>query len=556
MQVTDRATESHGAHGRIRRLMIGFAVALAAAAAVATAGCGSDSSTSSTDGAQRPAMSSAEVPEVTWGINVKDLTLNTLFPLSGVPGIALSANVGEGLLRYNADGTLGTNLASSWKQVSPTVYTYTLKRGLRFSNGKPVTMDDVLYSLRTELDPRNFSATFMTSVKSFTAKGDTLTVTLKKFDPTWRYIPGHYSGWIYEKASMIRAGSKFGSPQGIPVGSGPYKITEFTSDHVTFVRNPYYHGPRPKVGKVVVRLITDDATRLAAMQSGDLDGTLFVPVANLPQWSKLSTVNIVSVPSPNGVAGTFNVTKPPFDDVHVRRAVMYAFNREAIVRNVLHGRAVNALSLIPPELWVNEVSAAEAKARTAEQGPQYPFDMAKAKAELAQSRYPDGFTTTVSYPPDDAAVGLAMQVWAQDLKSLGITLKLNEESAATLFPKVAKGDFNLVVNQGSFDYPDPLGMLPGLCACNRATGLNSSGYNNPQFDRLFQFALAEPDRTKRVNALMQAVAIASRDIPFVSLWWENAVAAVNKKYALTNFGGWTWLRPWMSELGAAASPQQ
>jgi peptide/nickel transport system substrate-binding protein len=557
MLLTNRVSEPSGAQrARARRSITGCIVVVAFAVAAVLAGCGSGGAGSKTtlnqDVAKSQKTTSAEVPQVTWGINVKGLTLNVLSAPT-VPNVSLLANVAQGFLQYDAYGALKPELASQWKQVTPTVYTYAFKPGARFSDGKPVTVNDVVYSMQQEMNPKTgpITALFYLTVKSIEAQGNTVKVTLKSPDPTWKYTPGHYSGWVYEKAAMIRAGSNFGSAQGIPIGSGPYKITEFTTDHVTFVRNPYYTGPKPKVAKVVVRLITDDATRLAAMQSGDIDGTLYVPLTSTPEWAKLPSVNILSVASPNDVQAFFNLTKRPFNDVHARRAMMYAFNREAIVKDVLHGNGSVAYSLVSPDMWVNEQTPAQAQARSAEQGPQYPFDLAKAKAELAKSKYPHGFTTSVIYSPDDASVGLAMEVWAQSLKSVGINLKLHEVTSTDVYTRGAKGDYSLAVIAGSFDYPDPLNYMTSLCSCHPE--FNFARYNDPTYDQLLNSSIAQPDQAKRVDGLMKALSLASTAVAEPVVWFENSVAAVNRKYALTDFGPWTWLRPWMADVGAAAS---
>ncbi len=530
---------------------------------VAVAGCGgSGGSTAalSTGSSASAKVSSAAVPQVTWAFNASLQALN----ISTNPdntSISLLANVLQGLLAYDAGGSLHPSLASSWHVVSPVVYTYTFRSGVRFSDGHPVRLADVLYSMRRAMNPKTGGAasSFYQSVKSIDQVGtNQIKVTLRHPDPGWKYTPGHYSGWVYEKAAAIRAGSSFGGPRGIPIGSGPYKIAQIVpGDHVTFVRNSYYSGPRPKVARVVVRFIGDDATRLAAIQSGDIDGTFLVPLQDTPQWKQVSSINLLSAPSSNNSFVFFNVTRKPFDDVHVRRALMYAFNRAAVVHSVLHDNARVATTLVPPELWVNEgLTAAQVDARSSELGMNYPYDMAKAKAELAASNYPHGFSTSVVYTSDSAEVGTGLQVLAQSLQQLNVHLKLHLLSDAAfgnLF--VPHPDFTLLAGPGSGDYPDPLNQMGEVyCSCQAPpNGFNVSGYKNPVEDRLITEATANPDTASRVTQIMQGLAIGARDLPFAALWWDNAVAAVSKKLVLTNYGIWTLLTPWMANIGAAAS---
>lgn len=539
--------------------------ALAAALAAIVAGCGGSGSDSAgrlptTSGTDTRAASTAEVPEVTWAYNASLQALNTI-TAPDATSVSLVANVAQGLLVYDKDGELHPSLASSWREVSPTEYRYTLRSGVRFSNGKPVTPEDVLYSMRFAMSPRTGGAasTFYLSVKSLEQSGpNEITVTLRHPDPGWKYTPAHWSGWIYDKAAMVKAGSKFGGPRGIPIGSGPYAITQFSSDHVTFVRNPNYAGPRPKVARVTVNFIADDATRLAAMQSGDIDGTFMVPLDDVPQWQKVPSLELLSVGSPNITYMFFNTTRAPFDDVHVRRAVMYAFNREAVVRNLLHGNARVANTIVPPELWVNQgLTPEQVEARSADLGPEYPYDIDKAKSELAKSRYPRGFSTTVIYTGASAEVGTGMQVLAQSLKELNVDLKLRtitDADFAKLF--VPRPDFTLVAGPGAADYPDPLNLMgQTLCSCQAVpNGFNMSGYKNAKLDRLIADATADRNVDSRVDKIMQGLAIANEQLPFTVLWWDNSVTAVNTKLVLADYGFWSsFLTPWMASIRAAAS---
>ncbi len=540
------------------------AAALMALLAAIAVGCGSGSDDTgrlpTAGSAETRAASDAEVPEVRWALNASLQALNITTAPDGT-SVSLLANVLQGLLAYDRDGNLRPSLASSWRAVSPTEYRYTLRSGVRFSDGKPVTPEDILYSMRFAMNPRTGGAasSFYLSVKSIDQTApDEITVKLRHPDPGWKYTPGHWSGWIYEKAAAVKAGSKFGGPRGIPIGSGPYEITQFSSDHVTFVRNPYYAGQRPKAARVTVSFITDDATRLAAMQSGDIDGTFTVPLEDTAQWQKVPSVDLLSVGSPNITYLFFNTTRAPFDDVHVRRALMYAFNREAVVRNLLHGNARVANTIVPPELWVNEnLTPEQVEARRADLGPEYPYDIEKAKAELAKSRYPRGFSTTVIYTSASAEVGTGMQVLAQSLKELNVDLKLRtitDADFAKLF--VPRPDFSLVAGPGAADYPDPLNLMgQALCSCQAVpNGFNMSGYKNEQLDSLIADATADPDATTRVDKIMQGLAIANEQLPFTVLWWDNTVAAVNTKLVLDGYGFWTsFLTPWMSSIRAAAS---
>jgi peptide/nickel transport system substrate-binding protein len=541
---------------------LAFAVGIVALFSVLVAGC-SDDSDSTSDNAVTSSegstveISDTEVPEVTMGLTSPDLALNLLNGPT-IPNISLMANVAQGLVAYDADGELQPSLASEWEAVSPTEYVYTVKPGQKFSNGDPVTAEDIAYSMNYAMDPETGSVTssFYLTVKSIEATADDeVTVTLKTPDPTWDYVPGTYPGWIYDKDSLA-AGENFGGPKGIPVGSGPYAITEFTADHVTFERNEFFDGPTPPVAKFVVNLIDDDGTRLAAMQAGDIDGALYVPLQATQQWSELPDVELFSATSPALDLMWFNTTKPPFDDAHVRRAFMYAFNRDAVVENVLHGNAAVAEPQVLPEFWVNEMSAEEAEERTDEQGPPYPYDMEKAKDELAQSSQAGGFSTTAYYTASAPELGLALQGLSESLSELNIDLELKELTDAAYYERAGSGDFEMLSSTGAFDYPDPLGYYYLVnCGCAAApNGFNFSRYSNPDVDRLFKEAYADTNDDTRVDKILEIVSTIATDVPSPTLWFRNSVTALRSGLVLSDLGPWTTLvTPWMAKIGEPAS---
>lgn len=527
------------------------------------AGCGSssDESGSSSSGSDQGEtqvsevkLTSAEVPEVTLALSGQEISLN-LLAAPTVPTASLMANVVQGLVAYEPDGSLTDGLAASWEEVSPTEYVYTLKKGARFSSGAPVTVDDVVYSLNYEKNPKTgvVSSSFFLTVKSIEKLGtNKVKVTLSKPDPTWRYVPAHYPAWIYERKSLEAGGENFGGPQGIPIGSGPYAISEMTEDHITFVRNEFYDGPKAPVAKFVVRLVADPGTSLAAMQSGDIDGALYVPLQSVNQWEDVENTNIFATISPNEDQLWINTEKAPFDDPHVRRALVYAFDREGVAGSVFHGRAVVYPTQVAPEMWANEMTPEEAEARASEQGPEYPFDLDKAEAEMAASKHKDGFSATVTYPSSAPELGLALQALAQSVKQLNIQLEVKELNDTPFYGKLFEGEYDVAASTGSFDYPDPLGFYyVVLCGCTiPPAGFNASRYDNPKLDALFDEAYADTNQDSRVDTILDAVSLISEEQPMPILWYREVVTALQSELAISDLGPWSYFdTPWMTKIG-------
>lgn len=529
------------------------------------AGCGGSSDSTSEGGVTQSTTtdqktSEAEIPVVNWAFPGEPI--ETISLLSGLAGAAVSQNVGEGLVAMDAEGHLHNAVASKWTRETPTSYVYTLRKGMRFSNGKPVTMDDVLYSLNSVIDPKTGGpfAGFFPNIKEFTADGaGRIKMTLDHPDASASYYLSSLSNNIYEKAAAENAGSTPGEPSGIPVGTGPYKVTEIGPESTTLVRNPYYAGEKPKAAKIVVHFIADNSTRLAALESGEIDGTFMVPATETPRWEKSESFNMLSVPSALQQAFRFNLHRKPFDDLHARRAVMYAFDREGVIEKILHGNARVANALIQPEMWANEgLTAAEVEARSGELGQQYPYDPEKAEAELAKSKYPNGFSTSVTYNPSgNQELALAMQVMQQNLKQVGINLKLNPVSEAQMVPEytAAEPKYEILGQFGAPGYPSAAsaGLNEVLCSCLAPpNGTMNTGYDNPSLNKEIEAATIDPNPETRADKVFKIMAVSNRDIPFPTIWWSNAIAAVSNNLVLKEFGPWTELQtPWMANIYAA-----
>jgi peptide/nickel transport system substrate-binding protein len=158
--------------------------------------------------------------------------------------------VTTGLLQMDEAGRLRPEIASAWKAVNPTTYQYTIRPTLKFSNGQPVTAEDVAFAMTRNLDPKAASevSSFYTNVKSITAVGtNQVTVKLKRPDIQWQYTPAHLSGFVFEKAGYLKDPDAFGTPENMPIGAGPYMYQSYVPDSkVVVVRNPFWQGPKPR----------------------------------------------------------------------------------------------------------------------------------------------------------------------------------------------------------------------------------------------------------------------------------------------------------------------
>ncbi|MEI2685145.1 MAG: ABC transporter substrate-binding protein [Cypionkella sp.] len=222
-----------------------------------------------------------------------------------------------------------------------------------------------------------------------------MTVKLKTPNVQYQYTPAHMAGFIFKKSQLEEYPEDIGSPDAMPLGTGPYRLVEFRpGDSVVLEARDDYWGPKPVAKRIVFSAIPDRQTRLLAMQNGDVDGTFDLAISDIDQWKALGNVDVITAPSLGVFMLTMDHSAAPFDDIHVRRAVAHAVDREGLVNALLKGNGEAATALNPPEMWSGIMTADEARAFYATL-PGYEFDLEKAKAELAQSQHPDGFEVSV-----------------------------------------------------------------------------------------------------------------------------------------------------------------
>ncbi|MFN8222872.1 MAG: ABC transporter substrate-binding protein [Gaiellales bacterium] len=460
-----------------------------------------------------------------------------------------------------APGTFGQpttgegSVVESWKAVSPTRYVYTIKKGIRFSDGSALTAADVAFSLNVHRDPKTGSkmASFFGNVKSIANRGNQVTVTLDKPDSNWQYTPAASPGLVYSQKDYRAKGASFGTPNGLPIGTGPYKFSEFTpSSRVVLVRNPYYKGKKYPWDKIVLPVIPDEQGRLLALQSGDVDGTFAVPNNNLATWLKASGMKVGTYVSGGWRGFSIDVEDGPFKDVHVRRAIAYALDKPAINEALTSSRGV-VLNGLPPLIFIKALLPA-AEINTALKKVQgYPYSLDKAKAELAASAYPKGFTTTLNVPAGCAACLLLSQVLAQGTSKIGITVNLNMMPGPQRFQVILDHKPNLgiqVLGQAP-DSPHPMQYLDLLyTSAHAAPGFeNSANYKNATVDKLIAEGLQSSDLKVAARNALKVMQVSSAAVPYIPVFMFPGAWAVKSGWSFkSSIGPFYYNQVWLRHL--------
>jgi peptide/nickel transport system substrate-binding protein len=516
-----------------------------------TAGAGSGRVTASSARLKTQAASTT----LTWGVSYLPRTLFVPTDYSTLGSWVMVLIQGQ-MLTYGPQQQLQPAILSSWKQESPTKFVYTVRPGVKFSDGNPVTATDIAYTLGLQLDPKVAAqeAALFSSVKSVTATDPgTVTMLLKHPDSLVQYLPASICGFVYEKKSVEANLQNYGTPQVATVGAGPYMVQQYVPDsQITLVRNPYYYGTKPKWDTIVFKAIPDAQTMLLALRSGEIDGTFSVQAAMAQQYKAFSHVQ--SYPADYWQSLTLDMNESPFNNLNVRKALAYATDSAGIQQAVMRGYGRVAVTLNDPSIYAASLPAATVSKAYATMFLNLPFDLAKAKAALAASPVPHGFSTTLNVPTDSLYDTLASQILKNDWAKIGVNLTLRLMPGGPRFQIILnhKKDLGVQMIGNSPDAPDPHEMPWEYFNCDQAVfnGNNSSNYCNPKVDALLKQSLTATPASKAAMLTIQAAALASQAVPVINLGWNDQVIAVKNGWSFSNLHAFTPWSLWLNDLNS------
>ena len=396
----------------------------------------------------------------------------------------------DGLLDYDQGTTIVPRLAAALPTISNggRTYTFTLRHGVRFQNGREVTSDDVVYTITRVLDPKTKSpgqsfylgiagAQEMANGKAKTVTGiqavDRYTVrfTLTQPDLTFENVMAMNFAFIVPMEVVAKEGANFGHA---PLGTGPFTLQQWVpGQKVVFVRNAHYFiSGMPYLDGVTFLIGLDPSVALLRLQSGQLDmladpipGADFVRIKNDSQYAD----QLVRYVQPETTYITLNTQIAPFNNVKVRQAVNMAIDKVRVVR-IVNGRGVVANQILPPLMPGYDPSY---------QG--YAYDPAKAKALLAQAGYPHGFSTQLYVLNTDPQPRIA-QSFQHDLAAIGVNVSIVPLASATLIDQASTPKKAPMVWSGGEgwlqDFPDPSDFYGPVLSCDSAV---QGGWNWPFF---------------------------------------------------------------------------
>ncbi|WP_245656408.1 ABC transporter substrate-binding protein [Microtetraspora fusca] len=520
--------------------MLGLTTAALGMPALLT-GCG---------GAAAPAGSASAPGRLRWVLGQNVPTLDVA-KSAGAP-IPLLALSHETLVRLDKDLSIVPVLAESWEQPTPTKLVYSLRQGVTFWDGTPLTAEDIAFSITRHLDPKVGSpiASLLSNYKAVEVTSPTeLTITLSRPDPAAKYLTARCA--VTPKAYSERLGDQLGmsGPEVKTIGTGPYLIKRFDSAAgIEYEANPSYWGAKPRYGSIAIDFVADANARQLAVRSGKVAGTMDVPVVAIQDWRRLPKTSIMSSPPLMSAFLALNVNRAPFDDIHVRRALAHAVDRDGFVKAFLHGDGAPARAVPPPAQWANLADEATVR-RVYDSLPAYDFDLAKAKAELAKSKHAGGFSATVRFPDANPHLGKALVSLAQTVRTLGIQLTVQEAPMTDWRSQLMDHQHEMNIMILRPNYPDPADFLNLLLPSNAAAKgqYNIAEYRSTEVDELMA-AQAAVEGERRVDAMATLLARVNEDLPYIPLWWEASSMALSDDFSYDGYSTLYYDQEWADNV--------
>jgi peptide/nickel transport system substrate-binding protein len=384
-------------------------------------------------------------------------------------------------------------------------WVFKLKKGIKFHNGASLTSKDVAFSVDRMKDEKGGSlqAPNFKDVTEVQTPDDQTVIFVTK-QPLAVFLDRLENRFILSKV----AGDKYGDQlYQNPIGTGPYKYVSYQrGGNFVFTRNDDYWGGKANIKEVIFRKVTEDAARIAALESGQADFINNVPDHEVARLQRHPRVKVEKIEGLRMFFLAFNVAHKPFDNKLVRQAANYAVDAPAIIRNIFDGIGYP----INGPVSANVLGSNPKLKR-------YPYDPKKAKELLAQAGFPNGCDVQLYYSagryPKDREV---CQVVAAQMVKGGFRVELISQEWALFWGKEGVNGGRLpfyYIGRGSLTDADTL-----YDQYFRTGTTKRSNYSNPELDKLIEEQQKTPDFKKRTAILQQAGRIIMEEAPFVPLY--------------------------------------
>lgn len=471
-----------------------------------------------------------QLPVIKLALQTEPTTLDPALALDYSSGM-ITSMIHSNLLRFDEDGRIVPSLAKSWSiKENGLLYTFHLSEN-RFSNGRRLDAEDIVFSFRRLLDPETASPRWwvlraMRGAEDYHRGGgfdenslyapDDSTVVIRLEYPAAHFLSllSMPSAGIVCKEEVLSAGIDYGRR---PCGSGPWRLSEWNEgEGLILLRNTSSSDYNRDVEGISLRIIPESMTRIAEFEIGNLD-ILEVPRAELDIW-RSAGVRLLEKEELRVVYIGLNNDKYPFDDIRVRKALNMAIDVDMIIAKVLFGAGKRSCGPVPPGL-----------SQGAEGEDLYRYDPERARELLADAGLEDGFTMEI-WQRENPESGRILESVQGYLSKVGVEVKIVTREWGAFKEAVDKGTPDAFYLDWFADYPDPENFLtPLFHSSNRGGGGNRSAYAAGGVDSLLEAAALSDDDRLRRELYRKAEKMIYEDAPWIFLWFPVRYEVVSHR---------------------------
>ncbi len=438
----------------------------------------------------------------------------------------------DGLVSVSPAGEIQPRLAEKWENKDNTVWTFHLRPGITWSDGTPITAEDIVWSWQRLVDPKTASpyASYPGSMRIVNgtdiAEGKkapeslgvkaindtTLEVTLTQPNAAFLAMLAHPSLVPIDKVLVGRFGDKWTKPEHF-VSSGAYKLSQWVvNERIVAVRNPkYWDNEHTVINKVTYLPISSEAADVNRYKAGEIDIVYTVPINQFAQLKKTLGSELDVSPQLATYYYQFNTTRPPFNDARVRKALNLALDKDIIAGKVLGQGQRPAWLISQPDIGGVKL-----------QNPDYaswPMDkrIAEAKKLLAEAGFNDSHPLSFNllYNTSESHQRIAIAASSMWKKNLGVEAKLQNQEWKTMLDTMHTHNFDAVRYAWIADYDDAATFLNNF---RTGDSQNTTQYSNPDYDRALVNAAKSKTAEERGKFYQQAEDLLGRDVPAIPVY--------------------------------------
>ncbi|NUZ05629.1 ABC transporter substrate-binding protein [Piscinibacter koreensis] len=475
--------------------------------------------------------------------------------------LSFTGNVYESLIERDKNMGLAPALATKWTQTSPTVWRFDLRQGVKFHDGTPFTADDVVFTFKRASGEGSDMKGYTNPIKEVRKAGE-FAVDIETSAP-YPILPDTLTTlgmmsrkWCEENKAERPVDRRKGIENTASFkanGTGPYRLKERQPSARTVLVRNFNHWAKPEsnIDEVIFTPIGNDATRVAALLSGETDVMEPVPLQDVDRIKASGNITVLQGPELRTIflgmdqrrdeLQFSNVKgKNPFKDVRVRRAFYQAIDIETIKTRVMRGAAT------PTALMVG----AAVRGFQPDMNKRLPYDPDAAKKLLTEAGYPNGFEVGMNCPNDryvnDSAI---CQAVAANLARIGVKVNLQAETKVSYFPKILRRDTSFYLLGWTPSTVDSHDTLSSIMATPNDAGrgqFNLGWYSNPKFDDLVTRIQSETDQKRRNEYIREAFKIHQDDVGHIPLHQQALAWAHSNRVSLVQLPNNYMYFKWMT----------